>query len=94
MSDSRQDRHEHEHTHSDGTTHSHPHTHGSGAGHEHPHDQDPRKAAPGNPKSNDLEVARELAAGEGEADLPPAPTQQGDGQEAGTARPGKPRGER
>lgn len=89
MTDSMRDRHEHEHTHADGTTHSHPHSHGAGEDHQHEHAH--AKPAAGNPQSNDLEIARELAAGEGAADLPPSPAQQGDGQEAGTARPENPR---
>ena len=77
MPDSRE--HAHEHTHADGTRHSHPHTHD--AEHAHGHD---REAAPA---ERGAAVRRGTDEGEGPADLPPSPTQQGDGQEAGTARP-------
>lgn len=65
--------HSHEHTHADGTTHSHPHSHEGDHRHHHA-DAAPTDSSP----RRDKRTA---------ADLPPEPTQQGDGQEAGTARP-------
>lgn len=93
MARPKDDTHRHEHTHSDGTTHTHEHSHS----HEHSHEERPvdDSEAAGNPVNNDLEQARKLAeAADGTAALPPKPSQQGDGQEAGTAEPRKPAGGR
>lgn len=93
MARSTDDTHRHEHTHSDGTRHAHEHSHP----HEHSHDERGAGDAetPGNPVNNDLEQALEVAeAADGTAALPPKPSQQGDGQEAGTAQPRKPTGGR
>ena len=68
------DEHAHEHTHADGRTHSHPHVHDAEHRHEHAAGSEDRSAQ----------------SGRGSADMPPAPSQQGDGQEAGTARPEQP----
>ena len=57
-----------------GKAHTHEHTHEDGRTHSHPH-------------AHDAEHRHEHAAA---ADMPPAPSQQGDGQEAGTARPAEP----
>lgn len=68
-----------------GNAHVHEHTHADGRTHSHPH-------------AHDAEHRHEHAGseeqrgqrGSGPADMPPAPSQQGDGQEAGTARPEQP----
>ena len=77
--------HSHEHSHADGTSHSHPHTHDGEHAHEHEH----RDAL----TARDVEIRHGSDEGNGAADLPPRPTQQGDGQEAGTSRPRRPSNE-
>lgn len=74
----RDQQHEHGHTHADGTTHRHPHAHEGE--HAHAHGNDALRAG-------EVEVRRGTDEGGSAADLPPSPSQQGDGQEAATARP-------
>lgn len=73
--------HAHEHTHADGTTHSHPHAHD--AEHRHAHAGDALARG-------EVEIQHGSDETGEPADLPPRPSQQGDGQETGTAREARP----